>query len=54
MPVETVVVLTVVIAMFAVFIGVVGAVWIWSNLPARSPQRSEAAAPQATNRHAFR
>lgn len=53
MPAETVVVLTVVIAMFATFMVVLGAVWIWCNLPAASPRRAEQAAPRATRRPAL-
>ena len=43
MPAETVVVLTVVVAMFASFMAVLGGVWIWSNLPSRPAQRVDSA-----------
>jgi hypothetical protein len=39
MPAETVVVLTVVISMFAVFMVALGGVWIWTNLPPRQARR---------------
>lgn len=39
MPAATVVVLTVVFAMFGLFMVVLGSVWIWTNLPARAPQK---------------
>lgn len=39
MPAETVVALTVVVAMFGVFMVVLGTVWIWTNLPDRAPRR---------------
>lgn len=45
MTADNAVVLIVVIAMFAVFMGVLGSVWIWSNLPA--PASRKAAAPRA-------
>lgn len=45
MPAETVVVLTVVCAMFGVFMVVLGSVWIWTNLPERAAQKS--ARPEA-------
>lgn len=38
MPAETVVVLTVVLAMFGAFMVVLGSVWIWTNLPERAPR----------------
>lgn len=39
MPAATVVVLTVVFAMFGLFMVVLGSVWIWTNLPERAPQK---------------
>lgn len=44
MPAETVMVLTVVIGMFAIFMGAVGAVWIWTNLPEPKAKRAPATA----------
>lgn len=35
MPVESVVVVTFVVAMFAIFMAALGGVWIWTNLPDR-------------------
>ena len=40
MPAETVAVLTVVFAMFGLFMVVLGAVWIWTNLPEPAPQKA--------------
>lgn len=39
MPVESLVVVTFVVAMFAAFMVAVGGVWIWTNLPHRAPRR---------------
>lgn len=46
MPAETVVVLTVVIAMFATFMVTMGSVWIWTNLPDKAERRPATAPPQ--------
>lgn len=46
MPAGTVVVLTVVIAMFAIFMLVLGAVWIWTNLPDAKSRAARDAAPR--------
>lgn len=47
MTADNAVVLIVVIAMFAVFMGVLGSVWIWSNLP--EPAARKTAAPRAAD-----
>jgi len=44
---DNAVVLIVVIAMFATFMVVLGAVWIWTNLP--EPATRKAAAPRAAD-----
>lgn len=52
MPAETVVVLTVVIAMFATFMVTMGGVWIWTNLPAKAERRPATTSPQAATQPA--
>lgn len=42
MPVTTILVLALIVAMFAVFMIVLGGVWIWCHLPEPSPRRVSA------------
>lgn len=50
MPAETVVVLSVVCGMFAIFMVVLGSVWIWTNLPEPAARKAARAETPSTDR----
>jgi hypothetical protein len=43
MPLESVLVVALVLAMFGLFMTVLAAVWIWTNLPDRTPRATQPA-----------